>query len=284
MTLKLSHLDKLYWPKEKISKGDLIAYYTAIAPYILPYLKNRPLAMHRYPDGITGESFYQKDAKQVPDFVKTATVAHKEKKINYITVHNLKSLLYVVNLGSIELHLFHSTVKHIDKPDYLVIDLDPEAISFDAVIEVALEIHHLLEPLGIAHFCKTSGKSGLHIFVPLGAKYSYDQARQFALLIARIVHERLPAITSLERNPAKRQRKVYLDTQQNNKGQLVVAPYSVRAAPHATVSTPLSWEEVKRGLSPEDFTMENVPARLARKKDLFKPILGRGACLKKLLP
>ncbi len=274
--MKLSNLDKIYWPKEKITKGDLLKYYEAIAPYILPYLKERPLVMHRFPDGIDGVSFFQKDAKEVPPFVKTFPVSHQNRKVNYILAQNAKTLLYVVNLGSIELHMFNSTTKQIEKPSYLVLDLDPEAIPFTAVIETALTIHEILQTLKVPNFCKTSGGTGLHIYIPLQAKYDYKQAREFAMIIARLTHEKLPKITSLERMPSKRQKKVYIDTLQNSKGQLVVAPYSVRAFRHAPVSTPLSWNEVKPGLDPLDFTIETVPARLAKKGDLFKGVLGRG--------
>lgn len=277
--MTVTHPDKIYWPKEKITKGELLKYYAAIAPYILPYLKDRPLAMHRFPNGIQGESFFQKDAKGVPSFVKTVSVAHKERKVNYIVVQNVKSLLYVVNLGSIELHLFNSTTKHLEKPDYLALDLDPEAISFNAVVDTALVIHELLEERGIPNFCKTSGGSGLHIYVPLNRKYEYSEARRFATLIARLTHERLPKITSLERNPSQRQKKVYLDTLQNTKGQLLVSPYSARGFPHAPVSTPLAWSEVKHGLDPKKFTIQNIPSRLAKKGDLFKGVLGRGKAL-----
>jgi bifunctional non-homologous end joining protein LigD len=273
--MEFTHIDKVYWPKEKITKGDLLEYYAKVAKTMLPYLKDRPLVMHRFPNGIKEEGFYQKDVKEVPDFVKTTLITHSNRKVRYILAQNTETLLYVANLGSIELHLFNSTVKHLDKPDYLVLDLDPEAISFDAVVDAALIIHELLGEA--PHFCKTSGGSGMHIFIPLKAKYDYEETRAMALKIAQEVCERLPKITSLERNPKKRQRKVYIDTLQNSKGQLVAAPYSVRAFKGAPVSTPLGWNEVKHGLNPKDFTIENVPDRLAKKGDLFKGILGRAA-------
>lgn len=277
MDVELSHLDKIYWPNDRITKGDLLRYYSQVASAMLPYLKDRPLVMHRFPDGIKGEAFYQKDVKNVPNFVKTATVTHTNRKIHYILAQNAETLLYVVNLGSIEIHLFSSTIKSLDKPNYLIFDLDPEAISFDAVVDTALVIHEILDQMKIPHFCKTSGGRGLHIFVPLRCKYEYEKARFFAGGIARLVFERLPKITSLERDPKKRQKKVYIDTLQNAKGQLIAAPYSVRAFPGAPVSTPLSWNEVKEGLDPKDFTLKNVPLRLSKKGDLFKGVLGRGA-------
>ncbi len=287
MTLKLTHLDKIYWEEEKISKGDLIKYYASISHTILPYLKDRPLVLHRYPEGISGQMFYQKDAgKTAPSFMKTFNLAHKNKTVSYLVVQNAKSLLYVANLGSIELHPFNSSIQSLDKPDYLAFDLDPEAISFDAVIETAQALHELCEEIKIPSYCKTSGATGLHIFLPLGAKYDYEQTRQFASILAEIINKRIPSITSLMRMPKKRQKKVYIDTLQNVKGQTLVCAYSVRGKPHAPVSTPLHWKEVKKGLDPLDFTIHTVPKRIAKVGDLFKGVLEKGinlqACLKRL--
>lgn len=282
--IKLTNLEKVYWPQGKITKGDLIRYYASVAPFILPYLKNRPLVMHRFPEGVKGEAFFQKESGEyTPGFVKTTSVLHEGKRVNYILVQNAKTLLYVANLGSIEMHPFNSTYRKLEKPDYFVFDLDPEAISFGAVIETAQAVHEILEELSVPHFCKTSGLTGLHIYVPLHAKYDYDQARSLAYLLATIVHHRLPKITSLERNPQKRQRKVYIDTLQNIKGQTLVCAYSVRATPRATVSTPLLWKEVKPGLDPEDFTLKTVPKRLMQKGDLFKGVLDKSINLQLLL-
>ncbi|MBX7066409.1 MAG: non-homologous end-joining DNA ligase [Parachlamydiales bacterium] len=278
--MKLSNLDKIYWPKEKITKGEMLEYYAKVAKTLLLYTKDRPLVMHRFPNGVKEEGFYQKDVMDVPDFVQTKAIAHANRKVHYILGQNVETLLYAANLGSIEMHLFNSRVKTLEKPDYMVLDLDPQSISFDAVIDVALVFHEILEKLKIPHFPKTSGGSGMHIYVPLKCKYTYEESRHYAMEIAKLVNEVLPKITSLERNPKKRNRKVYLDTQQNSKGALAVAPYSVRAFAKAPVSTPLSWNEVKHGLLPEDFTIKNVPARLAKKGDLFKGIFGKGANLK----
>ncbi len=282
MSIKLSHTEKIYWPREKITKGELLEYYAKVAKTLLRYAKDRPLVMHRFPNGIKGEGFYQKDVGEVPKFVKTVSISHANRKVRYIVAQNTKTLLYVANLGSIEMHLFHSKIKKLERPDYLILDLDPQSISFDAVVDTALVIHELLQKLKIPHVCKTSGGSGLHIYVPLNGKYTYEESRHYAMVIAKCTHEILPEITSLERNPKKRNRKVYIDTLQNSKGQLAVAPYSVRAFLGAPVSTPLSWNEVKHGLDPKSFTMKNVPSRLAQKGDLFKGVLGKGANLKKL--
>jgi bifunctional non-homologous end joining protein LigD len=283
MSLKLSNLDKIYWPKEKIAKGDMLKYYAKVAKVMLRYLKNRPVAMHRFPNGIRGEAFYQKDVQDVPPFVHTVLVSHANRKVRYIVPENTKTLLYMANLGSIEMHLFHSRVGKLDRPDYMVLDLDPQGVSFDAVVETAEAIHEILKGLRIPHFCKTSGGTGLHILVPLKGKYTYEESRKAAVAIGKLTHEKLPGLTSLERNPKKRTHKVYIDTQQNGKGQLIAAPYSVRGFPGAPVSTPLSWAEVKKGLNPKRFTIKTVPARLAKKGDLFKGVLGRGANLKRIL-
>lgn len=285
--INLTHLDELYWKEDKITKRDMIEYYAKISEWILPYLKNRPMTLHRYPKGIEGASFYQKNAGiDAPSYVKTVNIEHSDKTVNYVIINNLKSLLYVANLGSIELHPFHSRIKHLDEPDYMLLDLDPRSISFEAVIEVAQAIHEFLEEINVPSYCKTSGSKGLHILVPLGAKYSYDQSRQFAGLIAMLVHQKLPSITSLERRTHKRENKVYIDTLQNYKGQTMAAPYSLRPKPHAPVSTPLYWEEVKKGLDPLDFTIKTVPKRISQEGDLFKGLLGKGinlgTALKKL--
>ncbi|MBU6384167.1 MAG: non-homologous end-joining DNA ligase [Verrucomicrobia bacterium] len=279
MSVKLTHLDKIYWPQGKITKGEMLKYYAKVAKTLLRYTKDRPLVMHRFPNGIQEPGFYQKDVLDVPSFVKRATISHANRKVHYILGQNVNTLLYVANLGSIEMHLFNSRVKKLESPDYMVLDLDPQAISFDAVVDTALAIHAILQKLKIPNFCKTSGGTGLHIYVPVNGKYSYEEVRRYAKIIAACVHQALPAITSLERNPKKRNRKVYIDTLQNSKGQLVVAPYSVRGFAGAPVSTPLSWSEVKHGLDPKDFTIHTVPARLSKKGDLFHGILGKGADL-----
>ena len=191
-----THLDKIYWPKEKYTKGDLIQYYQEVSPYILPYLKDRPEILHRYPRGIEGPSFYQKEVKNTPDWLKTITLQHEERKVTYALAQDEQSLLYLVNLGCIEMNPFLSRIKTIDKPDFLVLDLDPEDIPFDKTIEVAQTIHEILEAIQVPNFCKTSGGRGLHIYVPMGAKYSYEEVKKFALLVATLTHQKLPGFTS----------------------------------------------------------------------------------------
>lgn len=272
--LFFTHLDKIYWPKEKYTKEDLLNYYEQIAPLILPYLKDRPIVLYRFPHGIQEKGFYQKDINfSHPRWIKTYPIRHEDKVNHYLLIHDLKSLLFAINLGSIDLHPFMSRCRQLEKPDYCVIDLDPHGISFQKVVEVALVAHEILEKIGVKHSCKTSGGNGLHIFIPLHAKYSYEQSRRFAELISLCIQKKLPDSTSLERNPKKRQKKVYLDCLQNRAGQTVVAPYVVRPRPKALVSTPLTWKEVNQKLDPGAFTLKTVLSRFKRKGDLFKDVL-----------
>jgi bifunctional non-homologous end joining protein LigD len=256
---------------------------------MVPYLIDRPESLHRHPNGIEKESFFQKDfGDQVPDWVRTVRVqtASGSGEIHYVLCQDEASLLYLANLGCIEINPWNSRVRHLDEPDYLVIDLDPEDIGLPRVVEAALAIHRLLDRIGAESYCKTSGKTGLHVYVPLGARYSTEAARQFAQLIATVVQRELPDTTSTLRKPALRQRRVYLDFLQNRSGQTLAAPYSVRPVAGATVSTPLKWSEVRRGLDPTRFTMQTVPRRIDKVGDLWKPVLGRGvdlsACLGRL--
>jgi bifunctional non-homologous end joining protein LigD len=289
-TPDITNPDKVYWPDEGYTKGDLIGYYRAVAPFILPYLRDRPESLHRHPNGINGQSFFQKDVSRQPPpaWVATATVRHESdgRPITYILCQDQPTLLYLANLGCIELNPLHVRVESLDRPDYLVIDLDPEAIPFEHVVHVALEIRKTLEKAGAQCCCKTSGKRGLHVYVPLAARYDDDQARQFAEIVANVVNRKLPQTTSVVRSPTQRQERVYLDFLQNRRAQTLAAPYSVRPYPGATVSTPLRWSEVKKGLDPARYTIRTVPRRLDRVGDLWKPVLGPGIdladCLERL--
>jgi bifunctional non-homologous end joining protein LigD len=270
-----TNLDKVYWPDQNYTKKDLLDYYQAIAPFILPHLIDHPITLHRYPEGIEGNHFFQKDTSSLhlPSSVKTIVIRQENRDLQYIMIQNISTLLYVINLGSIELHPFLAKAANLEHPSQMVIDLDPVNIAFEKVIEVAQLTHEFLEEINVKSFCKTSGKRGLHICIPLNEKYTFDQAKQFGQLIALIIHQKLPKITSLERKPANREKKVYIDVYQNNLGQTVVAPYSVRAVPFATISTPLNWDEVKKGLNPQHFTIKTVPERLQKLGDPFKSLL-----------
>jgi bifunctional non-homologous end joining protein LigD len=288
--IALTNLTKVYWPREGYTKGDLIAYYREIAPFILPYLRDRPLSLHRHPNGIGGTSFFQKDvSRQPPPLGVPTTEVRSEtdgRAIRYIVGGDEPTLLYLANLGCIEMNPWNSRLGSLERPDYVVIDLDPEAISFAHVVESAREVRKVLDRAGADSHCKTSGKRGLHVYVPLGAKYDYDQARVFAEILANVVHALLPRVTSVVRSPALRQGRVYLDFLQNRRGQTLAAPYSARPAPGAPVSTPLKWSEVTRRLNPAQFTIRTTPARLEKVGDLWAPVLGPGVdlqhCLERL--
>lgn len=286
MKVKVTHLNKVFWPKEKYTKGDLIDYYRKAAKYILPYLKNRPQSLNRHPNGINGKNFFQKDVDHMPPkWIKLAKIYSEsnKKNIHYLVATNEGSLIYMANLGCIEMNPWFSRVGHLDKPDYLVLDLDPLDIDFKHVVKTALIIKKILDKAGVRSYCKTSGATGLHVYVPLEAKYTYKQAKQFAHIVAILTNKKLPLITSVERMPNKRRRKVYLDFLQNRKGQTLAAPYSVRPKPAAPVATPLKWSEVKPGLDPKSFTIKTIFPRLKKHGDLFAPVLGQGVDLKKAL-
>jgi bifunctional non-homologous end joining protein LigD len=287
--LKLSNLNKVYWPEEGYTKGDLISYYLQMSEYILPYLKDRPENMNRHPNGINGQAFYQKDMRDsYPGWLETKEVYSESnnKDINYLVCQNQATLTYMNNLGCIEINPWNSRIQSLDHPDYIVIDLDPGENTFEEVIETALVVKDVLDKGKIEAYPKTSGSTGLHIFIPMGAKYDYDQGKDFALIIAMMVNEQLPKLTSLERSPKNRTHQIYIDYLQNRKGQTLACAYSVRPKPGATVSTPLKWEEVKPGLHPSQFTIKNILQRVEKEGDLFKGVLGKGIditkCLKNL--
>ncbi len=286
--LSLSNLDKVYWPDEKITKGDLINYYRSVSHFIVPYLKNRPLSLLRNPNGIKDRGFFHKDAGSIaPSWMKTKKILSEStnKIVHYLLCNDEKSLLFIANLGCIEMNPWNSVIKDLDRPDYIVMDIDPsEKNTFDDVIDVALVIYEILQRGNLSGFCKTSGASGLHIYIPCNKKYTYDEARNFAHIIATLVCEELPEITTLERSLSKRKKdKIYVDYLQNSRGQTLASAYSVRPKPGATVSTPLEWKEVKHGLLPTDFTIKNVLKRFKRKGDLFKGVLGKGINISKSL-
>ena len=279
---ELTHLDKVYWPEEGYTKGDLLEYYERIASIILPYLKDRPQNLNRHPNGIAGKNFFQKNnTADLPDFVETKKIwsDSNNAELNYIVCNNKETLLYLANLGCIEINPWNSRVGSLEKPDYLILDLDPHGRPWKDLIHVAREVRKVLDLACEEHFPKTSGKSGLHIVVPLGARYSYDKAREFSELIMTIVHRKLPDITSLERNPKKREGKLYLDYLQNRFGQTLASAYSVRPYPGATVSTPLEWSEVKDTLDPSKFTIKTIFKRLEKKGDLWEPTQVKGVDL-----
>jgi bifunctional non-homologous end joining protein LigD len=285
-TLKFSNLSKTYWPKEHVTKRDMINYYYQVAPYILPYLKDRPQSLNRYPNGINGKSFYQKDVTgKAPDWIKLYpyhTSDNQDK--NFMVCTDEASLLYMANLGCIEMNPWNSRISKPGYPDWCIIDLDPtEKNTFEQVIQTAQVTRQVLEGIGVTAYPKTSGSTGMHIYIPLHAKYTYDQCQLFGKWIAQQVHAELSSFTSIERMTNNRKGKLYIDYLQNRPKATLAAPYSLRPKPGATVSMPLYWEEVKKGLKMNDFTINNAVERIQSEGDIFKPILGKGIDLKKIM-
>ncbi len=275
--LELTNLDKVYWPGEGITKGDLVDYHRAVAPWLLPYLRDRPLTLTRYPDGIEGKSFFQKDAPEwTPGWVRTEKIWSEDtqRDIASFVCDDLDSLLYVVNLGTIPIHVTASRIADFGRPDWLVVDLDPKEAPFAHVVRLARRLHALCEEIGLPSFAKTTGQAGLHVLVPLGGQCTHEQARDLALVLARRLADEMPDIATLARSIAARGGRVYLDCLQNGQGKTIVAPFSVRPRPGATVSAPLRWSEVNARLDPRRFTIRSVPARMRRLgEDPLRPVL-----------
>jgi len=291
VSVEITHPDKIYFPRDKVTKRMVAEYYQKISSYILPYLKDRPESLKRNPNGINEEGFFHKDAgENAPEFVQSFAVysASSKKEIDYIICNNKATLAYLNNLGCIEINPWHSTIKNPDRPDYMIIDIDPsEKNTFDQVIETANAFKKVLDKAGAKSFCKTSGASGLHIYVAMKKKYDYEKVKNFAHLLCITVSEMLPDFTTLERNLKKRgNKKIYLDYLQNRSGQTISSVYSLRPKNGATVSMPLHWKEVKKGLTPQQFTIFNAAEIISKRADIFKGILGPATnienCLKKL--
>lgn len=264
--LKLTRLSKVFWKDDAITKGDLIEYYRAIAPLMLPYLADRPTVLTRYPDGIDGEMFYQKDMPPwVPPWLRTTALwsEHSQREVHYVLIDDADGLAYVANLGSIPIHAWASRTRDLERPDWTIVDLDPKNAPREHVVPLALAIHALCDAVGLPNYVKTSGQSGLHVLIPLGGQCTFDQARTFAYLIGLLIEKQHPTMATTNRNPASRGGRVYLDWGQNAHGQLLVAPYSVRPVARAPVSMPVTWDEVVVGLDPRQFTLRNALDRVA---------------------
>jgi bifunctional non-homologous end joining protein LigD len=272
----VSNLDKLYWPQDKYTKGDLIKYYLEISTYMIEHLANRPIVFTRYPDGIEGKSFYQKNAPDyLPSWIETFTLYSQDsqRNINYILITEPAALAWLANQGCIEIHPWLSSLESLEKPDFLVIDLDPSDFnSFEQVVEVAQLVKALFDELKLKSYPKTSGSSGLHIYVPVKSIYSYTQIREFGRAVASVVTSMRPDICTIERTVNKRGPKIYVDYMQNVKGKTLCSAYSVRPKIGAPVSAPLKWEEVPL-ISPTDFNIKNMPERIKQTGDLFLPVL-----------
>jgi bifunctional non-homologous end joining protein LigD len=267
--LQLTNLDKVFWPEDGYTKGDLVDYYGRIAPAMLPYLADRPLVLTRYPDGIHGKNFFQKNAPDfAPGWIRTVTIWSEGsgRDIEYFVCEDEKALQYLANLATIPIHLWSSRLGSLERPDWCVLDLDPKGAPMEQVVRIAKDIHELCEEIELPSYVKTSGSSGLHVLLPLAGTCTYEQSRMLGLLIAQIVSRRRPEIATIVRNPAKRGGKVYIDTVQNGHGRLIVAPYCVRPLAGAPVSAPLRWPEVKSGLNLGDFNIKSMPERVKKQR------------------
>src|SRR5437879_6113134 len=275
--IKFSNLDKVFWPDEGYTKGDLIAYYRAISPWMLPYLADRPLVLTRFPDGINGKSFFQKDAPEYAQaFVRTVTIwsEDSQRELDYFVCDNEPSLLYIANMAAILLHVWSSRVESLEAPDWCILDLDPKDAPFTDVVTVAKAVKALCDDIGLPTGIKTSGSTGLHVLIPLGRQVTYEQSRTLGGLLARVIAAELPEIATVTRQVQKRDGKVYLDYVQNGHGRLLVAPFSARPLPGAPVSMPLKWSEVTPKLDIRKFTIETAPARMKKlEEDPLRPVL-----------
>ncbi len=287
ISVSVTNLDKVYWPDEGFTKFDLIDYYLKISDVILPYLVDRPQNLNRHPNGINEKGFYQKDSGSIlPEWVESISIYSEssEKDIEYMLCQNTATLAYMANLGCIEINPWNSNIHSMDKPDYTVIDIDPSnKTTFEDSVEVAQAAKEVLDRANIRGYCKTSGSSGIHIYLPMNAKYSYSEARDFTKLLCYYIKDMLPDLTTMERAIRKRKGKIYLDYLQNRSGQTLAAPYCVRPKKEATVSAPLEWSEVKKGLDMHDFNIHTMPERILSMDDPFKDVIGKGIDIPKTL-
>lgn len=278
----VTSLDRIYWPDEKLTKFDLLSYYLKVADYIMPYLQDRPAILQRYPRGIKAPMFFQQDLESAPEFIKTARLVNQEgRELDYGVYSTIASVLHFVTLGTIEQHPWHSTIKRLDKPDWIAIDLDPKKAPWENVLQVALVVKEVADEIGLTAFPKTSGSSGIHIYVPLKPTNEYDKVAEFARLFASEVAQRAPKIATVERTIAKRKTtQVYVDWMQNARGKSLAAVFTARAKPKATVSMPLTWKEVEKGVKIVDFTITNVPDLLKKRGDAWKDFFNSRQVLK----
>lgn len=283
--VKLTNLDKLIWP-EGLTKAHLVKYYREIAPYILPYLYNRPLVMKRYPDGVVGESFYQKECPEyAPDWIIRYPVEHSEKVVNYIICNDIATLVWLANQGCLEMHPWLSRIENIECPDIAVMDLDPsEGASFNDVLKIALLVKEALDQFNLQSYPKTSGATGLHIFVPIKPVYAYQTVTKAMQYVAELIVKINPEQATVERKVVQRQGKVYLDYLQNGRGKTMAFPYSLRPLPGAPVSTPLYWEEAESmNIAPDAFSIYNIISRIEEIGDIYYDVLSNKQTLDTLL-
>lgn len=280
--VSLTSLERVYWPDEKITKFDLLTYYLQVSSLIMPYLKNRPAILQRWPRGINAPMFFQQDLESAPSFIKTARLTNKEgRELDYAVYTTTSSLLHFVNLASIEQHPWHSTIAKLDNPDWIAIDLDPKKAPWENVLQVALTCKEVCDEIGLNAFPKTSGSSGIHIYLPLKPRNEYDSVAEFSRLLASEIARRVPKIATVERTIAKRKSdQVYVDWMQNARGKSLAAVFTARAKPKATVSMPLTWKQIEQGVKISDFTVKNVPALLKKKGDAWFDFFNQRQTLK----
>ena len=275
--VKFTNLSKVFYPREGYTKRDIVQYYDAVADLVLPHLRGRPLSLKRYPEGITGEYFFQKDSPEsFPSWLRFESVfsEHNQAPIRFVLADDRASLLYLANLGCIDQNPWMSRVGSLENPDFILIDLDPSECSYDRIVEAAQLVRGLLERIELKGYPKTTGGDGMHVYIPIAPEYSYEQSKSFAEILGTILAADRPDLFTTPRSVAKREKgKVYFDYLQNGYGKTIAAPYVLRAYPGAPVSTPLDWSEVKPGLIPQQFHIRNAPARFARAGDLFRGVL-----------
>lgn len=284
--VEVTHPEKVFWPDLGITKGDVIAYYDKMADYLLPYIIDRPQSLRRTPDGIKSEGFFQKNvAGAVPKWIKTKKIKSKStgETIDYLICNDKDTLIYLANWGCIEINPWSSRIGSINNPDYIIFDLDPNKASMKDLVTTAKKVKEILDSLSIKGYLKTSGGKGLHVFIPVQNKYTYEQTRNFSEIISQAVNTALPDITSLERMPNKRIGKVYLDFLQNGKGKTMACAYSLRPREGATASTPLEWDELDDQFDVKNYTIKTLPERVKAKGDLWKDFFNDAADLKAVL-
>jgi bifunctional non-homologous end joining protein LigD len=264
--VSLTSLDRVYWPADKITKFELLCYYLSVSEHLMPFLKNRPAILQRWPRGVNAPMFFQQDLESAPGFIKTVRLINREgRELDYAVFTSTASLLHFVNLGTIEQHPWHSIITKLDKPDWIAIDLDPKQAPWENVLQVALLTKKVCDEVGLNAFPKTSGSSGIHIYLPLKPTNGYDQVAEFSRLLASEVAGRAPKIATVERTIAKRKKEqVYVDWMQNARGKSLASVFTARAKAKPTVSMPLTWKQVEQGAKISDFTVRNVPALLKK--------------------
>ncbi|MFZ0062478.1 MAG: non-homologous end-joining DNA ligase [Pyrinomonadaceae bacterium] len=281
-TVSLTSLERIYWPAEKFTKFDLLRYYIQIAPHLLPHLKDRPAILQRWPRGINAPMFFQQDLESAPSFVKSVHLTNLEgRELDYAVFSTTAALLHLVNLGNIEQHPWHSTTKKLSHPDWIALDLDPKKAPWQNVLDVALQVKQVCDEVGLSAFPKTSGSSGIHIYLPLKPKNEYGPVAEFSRLLASEVASRAPKIATVERSLAKRGKdQVYVDWMQNARGKSLASVFTVRAKPGATVSMPLTWKQVEKGVKISDFNIKNVPTLIEKKGDAWQEFFAQRQTLK----